>query len=254
MTITITTTSVAFILLSFGLVSCGVWLFKSFQKDGGVREYGRVGYLLSLLLLGFGFKNGIMGFGALFFAKNSEMLYFVLIASHLFLGIITLLGVYTIYNIFSHRIASYLGMVLAGILGIGLVATTIATHPRPFITPQNGIEWNMNFPLSLLVFCLLFISIGSILYIFIRVFFVTETRSVKIFSFSLSVLALAGIVLVFMQLILPHSDVITVGTQIFDFGIMVGSILFIIVLLIVPIINNIIQNRKEKAFNLSKKL
>ncbi len=250
----ITTTSIAFILLSLGLLSCGVWLFKSFQKDGGVREYGRVGYLLSLFFLVFGFQNGIMGFGALLFAKNSEALYFVLIASHIFLAVIALLGVYIVYDIFSYRLLSYFGMALTGMLGIGCVATAIVTHPRPFITLQNGIEWNMNLSLSLLVFYMLFISIGSSLYIFTRLFLTAKTREVKNFSLILSVSALLGIIFAFIRLILLYNADMAVRTRIYDFGIIVVGALFIIAFLIVPIIINLIQTKKQKTLNSSEKL
>src|SRR3989338_8547158 len=96
----ITTTSIGFILLSLGLASCGVWLFATFQKEGGVREYGNVGYLLSALFLGSGLQNGIMGFGALFFAKNSDALYYVLVISNIFLTAVALLGAFMTYYIF----------------------------------------------------------------------------------------------------------------------------------------------------------
>lgn len=243
----ITTTSIAFILLSLGLTACGVWLLMTFKKEGGVREYGKVGYLLSSLFLGFGLQNGIMGFGVLFFAKNSAALYYVLVISHIFLGAVALLGVYIAYYIFSHqRLLSGFVVFIAGYIGINSVARTIATHPKPFITLQNGIEWNMGFPLSLLVFNTLLISIGSTLYIFIRLFLTAETREVKNISLTLSILALLGIVFAFIRLILLYNADIAIRTRIYDFGIIAIGALFIISFLIVPVIKNLIQATKTK--------
>src|SRR3989338_958637 len=222
----ITTTSIAFILLSLGLVSCGVWLLRSFQKDGGVREYGWVGFLLSGLFLAFSFNNGIIGVGTLLFAKNSEALYFILITAHFFLTLIAILGVYTVCYIFSSRLSSYIGMAFVGILGTVGVIMTIITHPRPYISLQNSIEWNMNFLPSLLFFGILFISIGSTLYIFTRVFLAAQTRQVKFFSLLISTLAFAAILIHFIRFILLYTDTY-VRNSIEDFGTLLMCIVFI---------------------------
>lgn len=242
----VTTTAVAFISLSLGLTICGLWFFKVFKNSSSLKQDNRIGFLVASIYLGFGFNNGLLGMGALLFANNSEALYFVLIASHFFLTLISMLGVYTAHYIFSPRLSPYLGMVFAGILGAVGIVTTIISHPQPYISLQNGIEWNMNFSLSLLFFYILFISIGSTLYIFGRLFLTAKTRQVKFLSLLLSVLAFSAILLHFIRLVLLYNADTAVRTRVEDFGTVLMGIVFIVALVIVPIIKNLLVARRSK--------
>jgi len=249
----VTTTAVAFILLSLGLTICGLWFLKAFQNSDNPKRDTKIGFLVPFIYLGFGLSNGMIGIGAFLFAKNSEVLYFVLIASHFILTLIAILGVYTAYYIFSPRLSPYLGMIFAGILGIIGIITTIITHPRPYISLQNSIEWNMNFSTSLLFFYILFISIGSTLYIFVRLFLTARTRQVKFLSLLLSTLAFTAILIHFIRFVLLYNIDTSVRTRIEDFGTVLMGIVSIIVLLIVPIIKNLIITGKSKILGDSKK-
>lgn len=246
----VTTTAVAFISLSLGLTFCGLWFLKAFRKADGIGGDKKIGFLITSIFLLFGFNNGIMGVGALLFANNSEALYFVLIASHFFLVPIAILGVYASHYIFSPRVSPYFALALTGILGITCVVVTVVSHPKPFISLQNGIEWGYNFSLSLLVFYILFISIGSTVYIFGRLFLTTKTRQLKIISLILSILGLVGILLNFIRFVLFYNANTSVNMGIYDFGIVFIGIVFIVVLAIAPIIQNLIRSRKQKAVDL----
>lgn len=244
----VTTTAIAFISLSLGLTFCGLWFLKAFRKAGGIGGDKKIGFLIASIFLLFGFNNGLIGVGALLFARNAEALYFILMASHFFLTLIAILGVYTSYYIFSPRLSPYLTMVLSGILGAIGIITTVITHPQPYISAQNSIEWGYSFSLSLLVFYILFISIGSTVYIFGRLFLTAKTRQLKILSLILSVLGLAGILLNFIKLVLLHNADTAVRTSIYDFGTVLMGVVFIVALAIGPIIKNLIQARKKRYY------
>ncbi len=167
----ITTTAVAFILLSLGLAFCGWRFLRASSKVGNIKNNNKSRFLFPLFFLGFAIQNGILGFGTLLFAHNSEGLYFILLVANSFLTIVATFGVYAAYYIFSPRTSPWPLIIVTIILGITAVVFALVAHPRPFLTSQKGIDWNMPFTLSLMTFYLLLIGIGSQFYVFVRLFF-----------------------------------------------------------------------------------
>ena len=139
------TTTVAFILLSFGLAFLGWRFLIAFRKTQNLVTSNKTGLLLSICFAATALHNGILGFGALFFANNSRVLYFVSITAHLFLMFFAVVALYTIYYIFLPSKSPYFPIIVTIVLGaIGFLAA-IRNPLEPFLTSRTGIDWNMIF-------------------------------------------------------------------------------------------------------------
>lgn len=242
---TITTTSVAFILLSLGLGICGWRFLRAFQKSGAELG-GRIGFLLVLFLFGFAIQTGIiLGVGTLFFAESPVGLRGVLIAANTFLTLLAILGVYMSYYIFWPRF-SPLPLAAATLL-IGAAALVFAlTIPfQPFLTLSGSIEWNMPFPLALTTFYLLLISIGAQFYIFARLFFRAESREIKTLSFFLALLALGGVVDQFVRFFILSASTPDVRARLYDIGHALIGLGFIGVLVVAPFVRSWLGRRRD---------
>ena len=225
----ITTTSVGFILLGLGLGFCGWRFWSAFRREG---SSGKTGFLLSLIFFGFAVQNGEMGIGTLFFANNSEALYYVLLLNNFLLFLLNLLSIYTLYYIFFPNVSPQFAMVLATVMGVAALTATVLVHPQPFLTVSNSIDLNLGRPLSVLIFYLLSINIVANAYIFIRLFLSSSVQAIKTLSLILSIFAIAGIINIFVLLFLSPGGV---GNRIFDIGIGLIGLGFIIFLGIFPI-------------------
>ena len=243
----LTTTSIAFILLSIGLLVCGWWFLQAFRNTDRFKADRRIGFLLSSFFLGFGFTDGIFGLGAFFFATNSMGLYITLIVYNIFLALLGMLGAYTAYYVFFPKRSPYALMFLIGLIGVAATAVTILTYPQSFITTGNSIDTNMSRSLSLLMFLLLFFSIGAPFYIFSRLFFDAKTFKTKLLSLTISILALAGILNVFIDLVLLRDAPINFRTQFQN--IIIGGIGagFIIALVIIPFAKRLFTLQRKKV-------
>lgn len=73
-----TTTGLAHSLTSLGLIFCAFWFFKAFQTIGGLRSGRPLGILLSIFALGLAFNQGLFALGSLFFVKNPEAFYAII--------------------------------------------------------------------------------------------------------------------------------------------------------------------------------
>ena len=230
--IIISTTSIAFILLSIGLAFCGYLFLRAFRKGDGSQS--KIGLLVSMLFLGFAFQTGvILGGGTAFFAGNPTGLFFVLIAANSFLTLIAMFSIYVAYYIFAPRTSPVPVIVLTAMIGIASVILQIITHPQPHITPQGGVDWGMSFLLSLLTFYLLFISIGSQAYIFIKLFFQAATRQIKLLSFLFGTIATIGILVQFVQFVVLYRVSTDIRIRVYDVGtglLGVGLIIAIVLL------------------------
>ena len=111
----ITTTSIAFILLSLGLTFCGWRFWAAFRR--APQSDRKIGLLLSLFYLGFGLMNGVFGFGTILFANNPGALFFLLLMVNFLLIPITMIGVYTAHYIFSPHVFPYLALASVAVLG-----------------------------------------------------------------------------------------------------------------------------------------
>jgi len=242
----ITTTAVAFILLSLGLGVCGFWFWKAFQKSGG---NSKIGILLSSFIFASSFQNGIIGLGALIFSTNPEGLYSILLISQVFLLIHALLGIYVVYYIFFPQKSSLLAMSVLGSFGLIMIFMTIREYPLGVITPQNSIFWPASFILSLITFLVLLVSIGSFFYIFARLFLDSKTKDTRIIALVLSILALGGIVSTFFRFVGTYAS--SENRHLLDISMGITGLLFIIVLMIIPTIQKL-RNDKSKEIHIKK--
>lgn len=240
----LTTTAAGFIILSIGLAICGWWFLDALKGAGRKPENSKIGILLTCLFISSSVQNGVIGFGMLFFANSPEALYYALSAGNVFLIIFALLGVYTAYYIFSPGTSPKLGLLITGFLGILACVTTFLTHPLPRLTSENGIDLKMNFPLSVIVSYLLFISIGSMIYIFAKLAITATTRKVKNLALIIALLGVIGIVNIFIRFIVLYRAEDAVRTNIFDTGLVIIGITFIVALTLLPILRNLISSRK----------
>jgi len=232
----ITTTGIAFSISAIGLAFCGFWFSKAFQKIGGLRSGSRTGILLSVYFLGTAFQHGILAFGALFFVKNPEAHYAVLVIDNFVLGIITALAVYLAVYILLPNYSPWPATVVAFILGLFVTGLTITAHPSPFIDVNGSINWNMPRWTELPLYYLLLFQIGAPFLIFTRNLFQTTTRYVKIISSIIVVATFLGLVNISLLFggFLKNTDALE--TRIFDRMLGIIGVLLVVGFLVVPMI------------------
>lgn len=185
-------------------------------------------WLVTFYFIFFAIQNSILGLGTLFFANNPQFLFWVLIAADLFLIAPCIIGILAVYHIFFPKRSPYPLIVLSGVLAIAGLIIGLVALPQPFMTPQNGIDWNMPFSLSLIMFYLLFISIGASFYIFLKLFRMVQTREMRFFSFMMIIVALIGLVDSFVRFILLHESDHSLRTNLYDVGVSLIGIIFIL--------------------------
>lgn len=232
----INTTSVAFVLLGIGLAVCGWRFLRVFRKAEGITKDSKIGFLLSLYFIWFAIQTGvILGLGTLLLSRIPQGLSLVVLIAHSFLTLVAVFSVYMVCYIFFPTKSSWPAVILPLLLGTAAVVLTIIIPPQPFITPESVINWNEIFPLSILVFFLLFVSIGASLYTFIRLFFQAKTREIKILSFLLAVVPAIGVIDAFLDFVLLRGSTTNVGTLISDIGLGVGGLVLIFIPLLLAI-------------------
>ncbi len=228
----INSTASGFILLAAGLSFCGFWFLRPYKKSNGS---GRVGFLLTIIFLGYGIQNGWMGLGMWIFAHNSEGLFVTLLVDNILLTITAAFCVYTSYYIFSPHVSPWRSIMLTVLLGTIATITTVISHPLPYLTAHNSIELNTGKGLGFLIFYLLFINIGSSIYIFGKLFKNSASRAVKNLSLLQCFLAVLGIANVFISLVLKHFKAGAAPPVLFDYTSATIGITFIIALVIIPL-------------------
>lgn len=232
----ITSTAISFSLFSAGLAFCGIRFFKAFQKIGGSRAGRRIGILLSALFLSFALKFSVLAVGALFFVGKPEIFYALVIA-HLFLALISVLGIYLVFYILFPSISPWPAVVAGFTLGMVVVALTILIPPRPFIDASGGVDWNLSRQLAIPLSYLLFFDIGTVFVIFTHSFLQTKTRGVKVISLIQMILSLIGIVNVFIRFLFPKGLVPEfLRTRVFDVTLATTGVIFLSIFLLPPII------------------
>jgi len=231
----LTTTSIAFILLSLGLAFCG-WEFWRVSCRTEHDSGEQTNWLVTFYFIFFAVQNSILGVGTLFFADNPRFLFWVLIATDLFLIVPCIIGIFAVYHIFFPKRSSYPLIVLSGVLAIAGLIVGLVALPQPFMTPQNGIDWNMPFSLSLIMFYLLFISIGTSFYIFLRLFRLARNREIRLFSLVMVIVASIGLVDSFVRFILLHGVDYSIRTNLYDIGVSLIGIIFILFFVFWPYI------------------
>lgn len=228
----ITTTAVAFILLSVGLALCGWRFVRTFKADNIPKERLKIRLLISFSFAGFSVQNGILGFGMLFLAQSTSGLFWMLVGAVVSLALVAILSSYTIYYLFFPRHSPIPAIILVCIVGVIDTIGTFIIHPHPFITSENGIDWNLPFLLSSLTFTLLLFSISSQFYIFKRLYSETHNREIKVLSLILSTAAAVGIIDTFARFMLLRNVESGKVGQLLDIGIALIGLIYVVSVLV----------------------
>lgn len=233
----ITTTAISFICLSLGLAVCAWRFSKAFGVGGNSPGERKIGLLISSYFFSSAFQNGVLGFGTLLFAANPRGLSIAVTVGTLFLVFVAIFGIYVTHYLFWPG-RSYLPLaIFTGVVGMAGFILSLVLHFQPILTPDHGIDWNAPWSISLVIFYLLFISIGSFFYIFARLLFRTKSRGMKIFSFLIAGSAVVGIIDAFIRFVLwsGQSGGIDARTYFYDMGIGIIAAIFALVFLFFPI-------------------
>ncbi|MBI2047680.1 MAG: hypothetical protein HYT27_00930 [Parcubacteria group bacterium] len=157
------------------------------------------------------------------------------------------LGAYLVFYIFFPVISPWPGTIAAFAFGSSVVILTAVTHPLPFLDSGSVIDFNLSRGLSILLAYLLFVSIGSVFAIFVRLFLQAKSYEVRIVSFLMSILALMGIVNAFFRYLLPRSTASNfLQIRTFDVTHVVIGLVFIVVFLLPPIIIKQISRTRNR--------
>lgn len=243
---TLTTTAIGFLLISFGLAFCGARFFGALQKVGGVRAGSKTALLLPLFLFGFAGVNGILGFGGLFLIHNSELFNTIVIISHFFLAITATLGAYIVAYIFLPSVPPWLAAVPACVSGIILIMSAFFDASRPFIEESGVINFDLSRITSVFLAYVLFFSIGSVFVIFSHLFLAGKSYEVRSISFVLSVAALVGIINAFMRYLSPpDTGVNFLRTGLYDILHMGTGAIFIVVFALSPFVLGLVSRLRN---------
>ena len=243
----ITTTGIAFILLSLGVAFCGWQFFFAFKKAGGAID-NKTGLLISIFFFLSALQNGVLGIGALLFPDSPRTLYSFLLLSHFSLALMTVSSIALFYYVVLPNRSPRMGIGTTISLGLLFIFYTISTDPQPFLTSQNGIDWGMNSLLSLLMFSLFFLSLLPPTYIFFKLFLVASNKKLKRSAILISGLCFAGIINVFMRLVIFNSGPFGLRTRILDIAVATIGIGFIIPIAVLPFLQGLKFNFKKSSF------
>lgn len=232
----LTTTGIGLLIFSLGLAFGGFRFFKAFRKVDGSSTGSKIGILLCTTFFGAALVLGILAIGTLFFAQNSEVLYKILVVSHIPLTLTAMVGMYLVFYTIFPSLSPWPGVSVALALGVNLIVLTILTHPRPFIDASGSVDWNMSLILAMSLCSVVFVNIGTQLTIFIHSFFYTKSREVRVVSFVMILILLVNIVNMFTHFLLPHITDDFLRTRIFDLMFAVMGLLFIIIFLLPSIL------------------
>ncbi len=175
-----------------------------------------------------------MGLGLLLFAKNPDALPYVIFISNLLILLPALIGIYAAYHIFSPNVSPYPLMFVTLLVWILLAYGSFTSPSLPQRMPDNSIDLNMNLLVSIAMFYLLLVAIGSNGYIFTRLSLAAEDRRIRIFSGILAVLGWLGVINVFTRLVLLYHASATVRNWLLDIVSGIVGLTFIIALVIAP--------------------
>ena len=212
-----TTTSLAFIILGIGSGVFCLMFRRAFRKqqDSGVGEV-RVGKLISAYFFIFAVSTGIiLGLGTLFFGGSPTGLFSILIAFAIGLTILGMLGVYSIAYIFFPKDSPILPVGFTAVMGIVALIALFVAHPQPFLL-RGSIDWNLTFQVSMFLFYLVCVSLGSLGYIFVRLFQRTGTEHMKALSLFLAFASFSGATVPFIIQLVFHGLDVTFRTRATD--------------------------------------
>lgn len=243
----ITTTAVAFILLSIGLALCGWRFLYTFKTINTPERKSKTGFFLSLCFVLSSLQNALLGFGMLFFANNPLLLFVTEIISHLVLSALAVACVYTAYYIFLPRSSPYFAIITAITLGVIGIISAIKNPSLPFLTLEKSIDLNMNFLFAIVTFLLLLISLGVFFYIFVKIFQKAKNREVKALSFIISASALIGTINNFIYLLLPSSTFAATRVSTFNIGIGLIGAIFVFMFVIFPLFKDLVQKKQTHS-------
>lgn len=234
----ITTTAIGFILLAFGVAILGFQFLKLFSGKTKSESNKRISFLLGALFFASAIQNTIIGLGALFFPENFIGLYFAMLISHIFLIIFALLAVYSIYYIFFPQRDPNFAIMAILILGFFGFLGAIFSPVQGFPILQGDIDISMNLPFAFSTLSLLLIGLSSTFYIFFQLFQRNRDRKIRLFTVTVFISALLGILSVIIKLIpIYNQSLASWRGHFFDTAIEIVGGMLIILVLVMPFLN-----------------
>lgn len=244
---TFTTTGLAHALTSLGLIFCGFWFFRAFQKIGGLRSGKPLGILLSVFALGLAFNQGLFGLGSLFFVENPEAFYAILVVSTLVLAIAAALGIYLAFYVLLPKFSPWPATVAALFYGLFITVLMFITHPQPFMTASRSVDFGISNLVEHLYYYLWLFALGSPFLIFTKNFFSAVSRDVKTVSFIIMMAAFIGFINVSVEFSGFFKITDDARRFIYDRTLSIVGILLIIGFLIIPIVRRWISRHAKNT-------
>lgn len=231
----ITTTAVGFLLLAIGKATCGFRFLDTVYKSGEIRRGSKIGIMLGIFFLLFAIDDNIIAFASFYFAEYPALFIILLTISYFFLSAVAALGIYLNFYILFPKTNPWPATIATLIFGLYVVFVSTIYPQHPFLNSKGGIDFDIPRPLAILIFCLLFIAIGSTFSIFARTFVYAKSLDVKVTSAVLAFLASVGVINVGFRFVV-FSITGDVRIQIFDAGVGFIGMSFILASLLLPAI------------------
>ena len=245
---TFTTTGLAHSLTSLGLIFCAFWFFKAFQHIGGLRSGRPLGILLSLLALGIAFNQSLFALGSLFFVKNPEAFYAIIVVANLVSAITAALGVYLAFYVLLPKFSPWPATIIVLIYGLFVTTLLLITHPQPFITPNGSVDYGISRSVKPFFYYLWLITVGSPFLIFTKNFFSAVSKDVKMVSLIIVLATIFGFIntsVYYFSGIFKFIDDVRVFA--YDGTLSIVGILLIMGFLIIPIVRGWIGRSAENT-------
>ena len=162
--------------------------------------------LLSLNFLIVGIQNAVIGIGSEIFYQNIQLIKVFLIISNIFLVAHASIGVYVAYDIFTPKHSKTVPFFLILLTGFILVLLTVISPISPTIDLHGQFNMNLPLPLSLFIFCMIFISGFSISSVFLRIYYVSKETITKYFSLVVAILIWLAVASAFLRVVVYGSQ------------------------------------------------
>jgi len=231
----VTTTGIAFLLSSIGLAFCGIRFFGAFQRLDPSKSLS--GVLLSAYYLATSTQHGILAISCFVFATNSEALYAIQVIVLFSDSLLAAFGVFLFFYILLPGYTRKPFVLIVLLFGLFVTYVGVVAHPAPILAANNTINWNNPLPLNILINLLLLISIGALLPIYLKNYFLAETKNSKKIFGGLVLLHFLGMVNVTILFLINYASLDYLRNRIFDIILMSIGLIFLTIFLL-PVVTN----------------
>lgn len=240
--------TLSFSLIAFALSFFALCFFYATTKNASP-ESKKIGLRITSFILSYVSILTIMALGCLFFSWTGYGLLTTFVLHTIAIFISNILAVTTIFFIFFPSRSPKTLVILICLLNIAFILLAFKYPPKPFFDINSRLNWGLTFPLSLHLFYLLSISIGSMVYIFFRLFLASSKKTVRYLSLGFSISSSMGIFNVFILLVASRWKN---SIQLISFGekmVAITGILIAILFILVPLLHLLITKKRIKRIS-----